>query len=58
MLVGFVPDTIYGGWAILKWHQGAPQSSFWRVTKVEKTMQRAIQAYRCTVCGYLELHAK
>jgi hypothetical protein len=56
MIRGFIPDFAYGSTLVSSWHEGAPQKSFWRKTKVPVGSGIPMEAFRCPDCGYLELY--
>jgi len=58
MMRGFILDFTYGGMLIEKWHEGAPQGSFWRGTKAPDDEGIPAAAFRCNTCGYLEFYAR
>ncbi len=39
------------------WVEGAPEPSFWTITKVKNKTKRRTVTYRCVGCGYLESYA-
>ena len=57
MIQGFVPDFAHGGRFVTSWHAGAPETSFWLGTKVEKEDGIPVGAFRCDRWGYLEFYA-
>jgi hypothetical protein len=54
---GFMLERDAGGAWETKWVRGAPESSFWRGTKIADKERLAIEAYRCPRCGALRLFA-
>ena len=42
----------------VRWIAGKPELSFLGDIKVEGRVQRHIQSYRCSSCGYLESYAQ
>ena len=57
MHVGFLPDATYGSTVVASWHEGPPRKSFWQGTRTDKDAQKAIHAFRCEACGFVELYA-
>ena len=58
MTHGFFLDSTYGGTLVEKWHEGAPQKSFWLGTKAPGDEGIPAAAFRCSTCGYLEFYAR
>ena len=55
---GFMLDHTHGGYLAGKWIKGAPERSIWTGVKIKNREQRAVSAFRCVSCGYLEFYAK
>ncbi len=41
-----------------QWMPGAPEPSFWFVTKIDSSRLRKIATFRCKGCGFLESYAR
>jgi hypothetical protein len=54
---GFLPDSSYGDWLVSCWYKGPPKKSFWTRTKGHISEGIPIGAFRCSICGFLELYA-
>ena len=57
MTQGFIPDISQAAALQQTWVEGAPEKSFWTVTKVRHKPTYFIETYRCEQCGALELYA-
>ena len=53
---GFLLDHTQGGYWNGSWVAGEPEKNRWSGIKVKDRATYAITAYRCTVCGRLELY--
>ncbi|HTG43438.1 MAG TPA: PF20097 family protein [Verrucomicrobiae bacterium] len=54
---GFILEQSLSSYVPSVWVEGAPEPSFWTVTKVVKKTKRLTVTYRCIGCGYLESYA-
>jgi hypothetical protein len=59
MVQGFIFDRADGGQRrVINWVEGAPDKTFWTVTKVPEDKCIPVGTYRCSVCGLLESYAR
>ena len=59
MVQGFIFDRADGGnRRVINWVEGAPEKSFWTVTKVSQEKSVPVGTFRCSVCGFLESYAR
>ena len=58
MELGFIKDQGYGANYTASWVEGAPEQSFWEVTKTRGKKHVQVATYRCTSCGFLESYAR
>jgi len=57
MTEGFVIDHVFGGRAVSRWVEGAPQRSPWLGVGLAGAMPIEIATWRCGRCGFLESYA-
>ena len=59
MVQGFLVEYHAGGKRLVTtWVEGAPEKSFWRVTKVPADKCLPVGTFRCAACGFLESYAR
>ena len=59
MVQGFIVDHHAGGKRLVSnWVEGAPEKSFWVVTKVPADKCIPVGTFRCSGCGFLESYAQ
>jgi len=54
---GFLPDYSHSTILVMTWYPGIPKKSFWRGLKLNVKAGLPIGAFRCKLCGFLELYA-
>lgn len=57
MAEGFILEQNLTNYVPSIWVEGAPEPSFWTITKVMKKIKRLTVTYRCIGFGYLESYA-
>ena len=59
MVQGFIFDHHAGGKRLVNtWVEGAPEESFWRVTKIPVDKCLPVGVFRCSGCGFLKSYAR
>ena len=59
MVLGFIFGFHAGGKRLVSsWVEGAPEKSWWRVTKVPPEKCLPVGTFRCSACGFLESYAR
>jgi hypothetical protein len=59
MVQGFIVEFHAGGKRLVNnWVEGAPEKSWWRVTKVPPEKCIPVGTFRCSACGFLESYAR
>ena len=58
MIQGFVLDQAPGSFQVPSWTPGAPASSFWFGTKIDRKNSIPIGSFCCSSCGFLESYAQ
>lgn len=59
MVQGFIFDREHGGVRrVINWVEGAPEKTFWTLTKVPAEKCVPVATFRCSVCGFLESYAR
>jgi predicted nucleic-acid-binding Zn-ribbon protein len=54
---GFIVDRGHANVSLVSsWVPGPPKKSFWRATKVDRTIP--VGVFRCSRCGFLEAYAR
>lgn len=54
---GYLLDVAYGGALDMSWIAGKPQKSFWTGISWRDRERRAVSAFRCEKCGFVESYA-
>ena len=54
---GFLPEHGRSFVIASTWHEGEPEPSFWRGTKIDPMKEKKIRSFRCVKCGFIELYA-
>jgi predicted RNA-binding Zn-ribbon protein involved in translation (DUF1610 family) len=57
MIRGFLVDRSHGANVVPTWVEGAPEASFWQITKAPAAKSIPVGTYRCSACGFLESYA-
>jgi hypothetical protein len=59
MVQGFIFDFHAGGKRLVSnWVEGAPEKSWWHVTKSPEEKCIPVGVFRCSACGFLESYAR